>query len=78
MLNLQARCSSETSVNFQRTTRRCIPEDSTPRSYNLFITKTGKRPLTLEIEKAEDLVLSFVYRNCPGPEWCSLALVFME
>jgi hypothetical protein len=28
-LCLEAKCSSETSVNFQRTTRRYIPEDST-------------------------------------------------
>jgi hypothetical protein len=28
-LNMEAICSSETSVDFQRTTRRYIPEDST-------------------------------------------------
>jgi hypothetical protein len=28
-LKIEATCSSETSVHFQRTTRRCIPEDRT-------------------------------------------------
>jgi hypothetical protein len=29
-LKMGATCSSETSVDFQQTTRRCIPEDSSP------------------------------------------------
>jgi hypothetical protein len=32
-LKKKATCSSETSVDFQRTTRRYIPEDSTPHSH---------------------------------------------
>jgi hypothetical protein len=32
---MEAICSTETSFDFQRTTRRCIPED-TDRGYRLF------------------------------------------
>jgi hypothetical protein len=30
---MEATCSSETSVGFERTTRRCIPDDRTPRNH---------------------------------------------
>jgi hypothetical protein len=35
-LKMEAKCSSETSVEFQRTTRRYIPEDNTLHAYTQF------------------------------------------
>jgi hypothetical protein len=35
-LKIEATCSSETSVDFQQTTRRYIPEDTTPQLKYLF------------------------------------------
>jgi hypothetical protein len=42
---MEATCSSETSVDFQRTTRRYIPEDITPHNHcceNLIFYKISK------------------------------------
>jgi hypothetical protein len=38
-LKMEAICSSETSVDFQRTTRRYIPEDSTLQTQSYLINK---------------------------------------
>jgi hypothetical protein len=37
-LKIKMKCSSETSVNFQRTTRYCIPEDRTLPSFFLILS----------------------------------------
>jgi hypothetical protein len=44
-LKMEARCSSETSVDFQRTTRRYIPEDGTLHSYFSFGYKASSKSI---------------------------------
>jgi hypothetical protein len=46
-LNMGAICSSETSVDFHRTTRRYIPEDSTLRYYPCWCKILNSKPRTV-------------------------------
>jgi hypothetical protein len=65
-LKMKAICSSETSVNFQRTTLRYIPEDSAPR---IFESKHANMATTRNFQyqclagDVESLVIIFPVNN---------------
>jgi hypothetical protein len=57
-MKMEATCSSETSVDFRRTTRRYIPEDRTVHTNSFFIS------ISLVFESRPDDRVSCIFR-CP-------------